>query len=547
MSDAVDRTRETTGTSAKREQRSIIVAAGDETTCEDVCGKLIEMGYDVLCRVSNGNEALEHAVRLKPDLVLTEIMLNGGMDGIALAEQLGNRLRLPVVFLIQYLDDDLVQRAQLTGPFGFVMKPFDERELKTVVEMVLYKSSMEQALRMSEQKFSKAFQMTPDSVNINRLSDGMYIEINDGFTVLTGYTRDDVQGRTSLDIGIWCDPEKRKTLLRGLMESGEVKNLEAEFRRKDGSVGTGLMSATIIELDGEKHILSITRDISDRKRAEEALRLSEERYREFFEQDLTGDFISTVGGVIVDCNPAFARIFGFSSLDEAVAADPHVIYKDSNDRRKLYEKLEREKKLENLELEARRTDGTPLYLIENLIGIFDESGRMTHVRGYVVDNTERKVLENALVQAQKMESVGTLASGIAHDFNNVLNNILGFANQLKKYANDPTRVLKYSESIEKSAARGAGLARQLMSFVRRKNRESAVVPVEEIIDEVIELASETFPKSIRVQKTIAPLQFQVYGDRSELYQALLNLCLNARDAIVERSETVHESRIDIAL
>ena len=113
----------------------------------------------------------------------------------------------------------------------------------------------ELALRASEDKFSKAFHTSPDSVNINRLADGMYLEINDGYTKVTGYTREDVIGKTSLEINIWANPEDRARLAEGLRSHGEVANLEATFRMKDGTEKVGLMSASVIEIDGEWYVI----------------------------------------------------------------------------------------------------------------------------------------------------------------------------------------------------------------------------------------------------------------------------------------------------
>ena len=111
---------------------------------------------------------------------------------------------------------------------------------------------VEKALRLSEEKFTKAFRTTPDSVNINRLRDGMFVEINEGFTQLTGYGVEDVIGKTSKDLDLWVDPRDRVELLRRLEDCGEAKNLEAKFRRKDGRIDTGLMSARVIEMEGER-------------------------------------------------------------------------------------------------------------------------------------------------------------------------------------------------------------------------------------------------------------------------------------------------------
>lgn len=125
-----------------------------------------------------------------------------------------------------------------------------------------------EALRQSEEKFRLTFAASPDSVNINRLEDGLYVDINQGFTRLTGFTREDVIGKTSLEISIWHDPGDRQTLVHGLRAKGFYENLEAQFRRKDGSLVNALMSATVIRINNVPHIISITRDITELKQAE---------------------------------------------------------------------------------------------------------------------------------------------------------------------------------------------------------------------------------------------------------------------------------------
>jgi PAS domain S-box-containing protein len=129
----------------------------------------------------------------------------------------------------------------------------------------------EEALRASDERFRLAFQTSPDSININRLEDGLYIDINEGFTAITGYTRDEVIGKTSLEINIWENPDERARLVDELKKNGFVNNLEAKFRMKDGRTVTGLMSARIIMLQGVSHIISITRDIETIEQAEATL------------------------------------------------------------------------------------------------------------------------------------------------------------------------------------------------------------------------------------------------------------------------------------
>ncbi len=134
----------------------------------------------------------------------------------------------------------------------------------------------EARLRLSEEKYSKAFQVSPDSININRVGDGMFLEINEGFSRLTGYSWEDVAGKSSVELDIWADQQDRARLVAGLAESGEVENLEAGFRRKDGRIIYGLMSAKRINVAGEESLLSIVRDITERKQAELSLEKSNE-------------------------------------------------------------------------------------------------------------------------------------------------------------------------------------------------------------------------------------------------------------------------------
>lgn len=182
-----------------------------------------------------------------------------------------------------------------------------------IVQDITEQVKIENDLRASEDKFSKAFHTSPDSININRFNDGVYLEINEGFTKLTGYTKEDIVDKSSLDINIWVNNNDRAALIKGLIEKGEVNNLEAEFKLKDGNIKTGLMSARIIEINGEKCILSITRDISERKFAEKALRESEERFHLMFENNGAVMLLIEPGtGKIIDANNAATIFYGHS-------------------------------------------------------------------------------------------------------------------------------------------------------------------------------------------------------------------------------------------
>ncbi|GMT44490.1 MAG: hypothetical protein IEMM0006_0322 [bacterium] len=173
----------------------------------------------------------------------------------------------------------------------------------------------QKSLRQSEIKFRKAFKISPDSININRMGDGMYMETNDGFTAITGYTQEDVTGKTSLEIDIWADKEKRDELVEILKEKGSVHNFPARFRKKNGNIVHGLMSANIIDINGEPHILSVTRNVEEYIKAHEALQHSEQRYRTLFHLSPAGILLLDEAGTILDANPTYCKNIGYTAQE----------------------------------------------------------------------------------------------------------------------------------------------------------------------------------------------------------------------------------------
>ncbi len=169
------------------------------------------------------------------------------------------------------------------------------------------RKQIENALRESEDRFRLTFSFSPDAVSINRLEDGLYVAVNEGFTRITGYTQDDVAGKTSLELDVWNDPADRAQLVKGLREKGFYENLEARFRRKDGSLITGLMSARVISMNGEAHLISISRDITERKKHEkEQLKIEKLESLGILAGGIAHDFNNLLTGIVG--NISFAKI-----------------------------------------------------------------------------------------------------------------------------------------------------------------------------------------------------------------------------------------------
>ena len=244
-------------------------------------------------------------------------------------------------------------------------------------------------LRESEEKYRMAFKTSPDSININRL-DGLYVDINDSFTALTGYSRQDVIGKLSSEINIWAIPEDREKLIKDLDEKGYAENLESVFRSKDGSLKTGLMSARVIMLNSEPHILSITRDISERKKSEEAIRLRDHALNSADNAIV----ITNSDGTIEWVNKAFTTLTGYS-FHEATGQNPRLLKSGKHDRQ-FYEMLWNTilaGKVWKGEFVNKRKDGT-LYTEEQIITpVLDENNKISRFIGIKTDITQRKETE----------------------------------------------------------------------------------------------------------------------------------------------------------
>lgn len=390
----------------------------------------------------------------------------------------------------------------------------------------------EQAIREREQWFRQLADTTATAIVIYQGE--RFVYVNKATEIITGYTAEELLSMHFWDI---VHPEYRNLVReRGLSRQlGAEVPLRYEFKilRKDGKVLWIDYTAGKIDWFGQPAAIGTAVDITERKKAEEDLKKSYEQYEQFFTYDLTGDYISTVEGKIIACNPAFLKIFGFSSIEEALQIDTSILYESPEDRARLLSRLQREKKIEYYELQMRKLDGTPLHIVANVIGIFDENDKLVRMQGYLFDDTKRKSLENMLAQAQKLESLGTLASGIAHDFNNILAIILGHASLLKIHTQDPNKILQSVEAITRATERGTALVRQMLTFARKTEISIQPLDINVLIKEISKMINETFPKIIEINLNLKSNLPPVLADPTQIHQVLLNLCVNARDAMPE--------------
>ncbi len=238
-------------------------------------------------------------------------------------------------------------------------------------------------------------------------------------------------------------------------------------------------------------------------------------------------------GELASCNEVFARIFGFDSPNQAQQMNFTSLLRNRRDGAELIDLLRRRGTIELHEIEMRKCDGEPLYVIGRFTGRFDERGELVELSGFVLNDTKRKRFEEQLVQAQRMEGLGTLAGGIAHDFNNILAIILGYTTRLENWRANPEEIPGALKVIREAVERGAALVQQLLTSARQKEALLSSLDVNSVVSELEKMLRATFPKTITFDLRLHPNLPLVTADRSQIDQVLLNLCVNARDAMPE--------------
>ncbi len=266
------------------------------------------------------------------------------------------------------------------------------------------------------------------------------------------------------------------------------------------------------------------------KEIKNALRKSEERYQEDFEENTSGKYIAKPDWQLIACNKEYERIFGFNSRKEALATPFSTISIDQKERGNLLNTIKKEKRILHYRPKLKKIDGTPVHLIENSSAVFDEDGNIDHLRGFLLDITEQKNLQDQLFQAQKMEAIGTLTGGIAHDFNNILSSIFGYSQLAKMQIDHPEKAEDNIDQIIKGAQRASTLIQQILTFGRQSEYKKISFKVSTLLKETLKLLRSSIPTNIEINENIIS-NAAVMADSTEIHQIIMNLCTNAYHAM----------------
>ena len=314
-----------------------------------------------------------------------------------------------------------------------------------------------------------------------------------------------------------------------------IRELVVPVMRSDRIVavlGIGNKPTDYTEKDVEivSYLADVSWEICRRKRAEEALKESELRYRTLFEESRDGVYPVQRDGEITDANSSFSEIFGYTR-EELIGKDIRNLYADPADRPKFQEEIEKKGFVKDYAIKYRKKDGTEMDSLLTSSVYHREDGSISGYRGIVRDLTEQKRLQRELVHAQKMESVGTLAGGIAHDFNNLLTVVLGFSELLLigKDERDPS--YPDLQKIHQAAMSGADLVKRILAFSRKAEVNPRPLNLNREIERAKDLLTRVVPKMIEIELVLCDGLETVIADQTQVEQTLLNLAVNASDAM----------------
>jgi len=273
------------------------------------------------------------------------------------------------------------------------------KQKEILIEQIVSRKKAEETLKASEEKFKLAFHTSPDSINITQF-DGTYVDINEGFTALSGFTKEDVIGKTSTELNIWVDIKDRDKLVEGLKTEGRYSNLEAKFRMKNGDVIIGLMSASIISLSNVNHILTITRNITEIVKAQEKLQESETRFRTAFENSAVGMCLISLDGKFLQVNSKLCQMLGYYAPELLSLNFQQITHPDDILQSNAYISEAINYENINLHFENRyiKKNGDVIWIEVSSSLLRDEDNEPLYFISQIIDISERKIAEDQLRQ-----------------------------------------------------------------------------------------------------------------------------------------------------
>jgi len=529
---------------------------------------LTYLGHTVVGIADTGGKAVQMARETKPDLILMDITLTEEMDGISAAREIKEEVDAAVVFVTGFGDPEYIERAKMVEPFGYVMKPFDEKEINGNIEIALHKRKLDlelkkaneqleqtnrglkqeikehrrtkKALQESNEKYSHLLNHVPAGIFEIDFIKQKFVHVNDTMCERTGYTREEILSMSPFDILA----EDSKRLFRERLSkiiAGETVPTSVEFRAhgKDDREFWILLDSNVLYENGKpKGATVVVHDITERKAVEEALQESEERFRLTFNTCPDAVNINQFEtGLYVDINDGFTQLTGYTREDViGRTSGESNIWHDPGDRQKLIHGLREKGSCENLEAQFRRKDGsltTALMsaIIINLKGTPHIISIIRDISDIKVAEEEKQKLQAQIQQVRKMEAIATLAGGIAHEFNNALMGIVGNIELLKMDLPDDERRDRYFGAMKDSSHRMSRLTDQLLAYAKGGKYQPNDLKCDDFMIQTLPILQHSLKPAIRVETHFPKDISYIKADHAQMQMVLSALLDNSNEAM----------------
>ena len=422
-----------------------------------------------------------------------------------------------------------------------LVQKVDERT-QALQQEILEHEMTEAALRESEEKFAKAFRSSPDGMALLSTETNQHVDVNDKWTEITGYSREEAIGAAPSDLNLWWDLRERDRVLEILKAEGRVLNFEATFVTKWGKKITGLVSSECIEFGGKVFAIYAIKDISDRKQIEENIKESEKKYRDLVESanciilrwDTQGNicFLNDYGLKFFDYE--LNEIIGSYVLDTIVSAQSVT----GEDLRNMIDEICRSpEKYQLNENENICKDGRRVWVTWSNKPIYNDQGELIEILSVGTDITDRKLAEKELQAAKEIADMANRAkseflANMSHELRTPLNGILGYA-QILKRTDDIDKHRSGLEIIQRSGEHLLTLLNDILDLSKIEAKKLELNPSEFELPKLLQSITDMFQLQVRekdvelVYQPLTPIPTIIYGDEKRLRQVLLNLLGNA--------------------
>ncbi len=421
--------------------------------------------------------------------------------------------------LLILVEDLTHEREQL------LQKQRHEEELRHEIRE---REKIESALRDSEARYRLIVENTHDLIMVTD-PDGVISYVSPSCHKVFGWHPEDLVGKQP-----WIILPEDVDRIRESLKKASGTDVEYRIQTHDGRVKWVSHSWSPIFRNNELvSTISILRDVTERKSTEEALQIKESAIA----SSISGIAISDLNGVLTYVNPAILNLLGYDDESELLGKTVLEFWASEEEAGKAWETTLSAGSWIG-ELVARKRNGSPLHLQTATALVKDKTGKAIAIMGSFSDLTERKELEQQFLQAQKMEAIGTLAGGIAHDFNNLLQITMGFSELLLLQKNESDSAYSDLQKIHQAARTGRDLVHRLLTFSRKTESDQRPINLNQQIKHVLQIVSRTIPKMIEIELKLADRLGLINADASQIEQIIMNLAVNARDAMPEGGKLI---------